>query len=212
MGIAPGELLTVYELTQNPGAPKQLIEVCRPLKNPKDRTWRDDIHQGRRFGERDWQRFEDALANAFPEHKSEPQPTSPLLETITVLAARHMCPASAGTNGSRSISSFSPICCSTPHGSRTTDPYPDAKDIAPPRPRSPHGSDGRAGEPLPSGTAQVREVAERTSLLLVDRAWSWSREDRSNGKIRSEPGSHLSRDQGVPTGAREARAGGPLGR
>jgi len=90
MGIAPQELLAVYELTQDPGAPKQLIEVCRPLKNPKDRTWRDDIHQGRRFAERDWARFEDALAGAFPERESEPQPTSPLLETITVLAARHM--------------------------------------------------------------------------------------------------------------------------
>ena len=90
MGIGPGELLAVYELTQDPGAPKQLIEVCRPLKNPKNRTWRDDIHQGRRFAERDWERFEDALANAFPEHESEPQLTSPLLETITVLAARHV--------------------------------------------------------------------------------------------------------------------------
>lgn len=90
MGIAPQELLAVYELTQDPGAPKQLIEVCRPLKNPKDRTWRDDIHQGRRFAERDWARFEDALAGAFPERESEPQPTSPLLETITVLTARHM--------------------------------------------------------------------------------------------------------------------------
>ena len=90
MGINPGELLAVYELTQNPSAPKQLIEVCRPFKNPKDRTWRDDIHQGRRFAERDWDRFEDALANAFPEQETESQPTSPLLETITVLAARHV--------------------------------------------------------------------------------------------------------------------------
>ena len=89
MGIAPQELLAIYELTQDPGAPKQLLEVCRPLKNPKDRTWRDDIHQGRRFAERDWGRFEEALTNGFPEHESEPQPTSPLLETIAVLAARH---------------------------------------------------------------------------------------------------------------------------
>ena len=44
LGIAPGELLAVYELAQDPGAPKQLFEVCRPFKNPKDRTWRDEIH------------------------------------------------------------------------------------------------------------------------------------------------------------------------
>ena len=66
MSIAPGEILAVYQLTQDPGAPKQLIEVCRPHKNPKDRTWRDDIHQGRRFAERDWERFEDALAKRVP--------------------------------------------------------------------------------------------------------------------------------------------------
>lgn len=90
MGIAPGELLAIYELTQDPGEPRQLIEVCRPLKNPKDRTWRDDIHQGRRFAERDWRRFEDALVAGFPARESEPQPTSPLLETISVLAARHV--------------------------------------------------------------------------------------------------------------------------
>ena len=90
MGIAPGELLAVYELTQDPGAPKQLLEVCRPFKNPKDRTWRDDIHRGRRFHERDWERFEDALAGGFPDRYSAPQPTSPLLETIAVLAPRHV--------------------------------------------------------------------------------------------------------------------------
>ena len=90
MGIAPGELLAIYELTQDPDEPRQLIEVCRPLKNPKDRTWRDDIHHGRRFAERDWGRFEAALAAGFPARESEPQPTSPLLETITVLAARHV--------------------------------------------------------------------------------------------------------------------------
>lgn len=90
MGIVPGELLVVYDLQQDSGAPKQLIEICRPHGNLKDRTWRDDIHQGRRFAEKNWEQFEDTLANAFPEFESQPQPTSPLLETITVLAARHV--------------------------------------------------------------------------------------------------------------------------
>ena len=89
MGIARGELLAIYDLPQDPGTPKLLMEICRPLKNPKDRTWRDDIHQGRRFAEQNWERVEDALAGAFPEYDNESQPTSPLLETIVVLAARH---------------------------------------------------------------------------------------------------------------------------
>ena len=89
MGVSPGELLVLYELTQEPGSARRLIEVCRPFQNPKNRTWRDDIHQGRRFAERDWDRFEDALTNIFPKYEGEPQPTTPLLETIAVLAPRH---------------------------------------------------------------------------------------------------------------------------
>ena len=128
MGIAPGELLAVYELTQDPGAPKQLIQVCRPFKNPKDRTWRDDIHSGRRFAEQDWHRFEDALANAFPERVSKPQPTSPLLETITVLAARHM-PGKRGDEGFKvHLIIFSDLLQHTPRFSHYV-PYPDAKDM-----------------------------------------------------------------------------------
>ena len=128
MGIAPQELLAVYELTQDPGAPKQLIEVCRPLKNPNDRTWRDDIHQGRRFAERDWARFEDALAGAFPERESEPQPTSPLLETITVLAARHM-PGKRGDERFRvHLVVFSDLLQHSPRFSHYG-PYPEAGDM-----------------------------------------------------------------------------------
>ena len=89
LGIAPGELLAVYEMTEDPGNPTTLFEKCRPFKNPRDRTWRDDIHQGRRFAERDWSRFEEVLTSVFPKVRDESQPVSPLLETISVLSARH---------------------------------------------------------------------------------------------------------------------------
>ena len=128
MGIAPGELLAVYELTQDPGAPKQLTEVCRPFKNPKDRTWRDDIHRGRRFDERDWESFEDALASGFPERESAPQPTSPLLETIAVLAARHV-PGKRGDERFKvHLVVFSDLLQHSPRFSHYG-PYPDAKDM-----------------------------------------------------------------------------------
>ena len=128
MGIAPGELLAVYELTQDPGAPKELVQVCRPLKNPKNRTWRDDIHQGRRFAEQDWKSFKDGLTKVFPERESEPQPTSPLLETITVLAARHA-PGKRGNKGFKvHLIIFSDLLQHTPRFSHYG-PYPDAKDM-----------------------------------------------------------------------------------
>ena len=128
MGIAPGELLVVYELTQDPGNPKQLIEVCRPSKDPKDRTWRDDIHQGRRFAERDWKHFEDALANGFPERESESQTSSPLLETISVLAARHI-PGKRGDEKFKvHLIVFSDLLQNTEKLSHFGT-YPDAKDM-----------------------------------------------------------------------------------
>ena len=128
MGIAPGELLAIYELTQDPGDPRQLIEVCRPLKNPKDRTWRDDIHQGRRFAERDWKRFENALAAGFPERESEPQPTSPLLETIAVLAARYVPGKRAETRFQVHLVVFSDLLQHTQRLSHYGD-YPEAKHM-----------------------------------------------------------------------------------
>lgn len=128
MGIAAGELLAVYELTQDPGAPKQLIDVCRPFINPKDRTWRDDIHRGWRFHQRDWGRFEDKLANAFPDREGESQPTSPLLETIAVLAARHA-PGKRGDERFKvHLVVFSDLLQHSPRLSHYG-PYPDAKEM-----------------------------------------------------------------------------------
>ncbi len=128
MGVAAGQLLRVYELTQDPGAPKQLIDVCRPLINPKDRSWRDSIHRGARFHERDWKRFEDALTNAFPEHEGEPRQTSPLLETITVLAARHVPGKRGDENFKVHLVVFSDLLQHTPRLSHYG-PYPDAKEM-----------------------------------------------------------------------------------
>ena len=128
MGIAPGELLAVYELNPEPGSSKLLIEVCRPFKNPKDRTWRDDIRQGRRIAERDWKRFEDTLSEVFPEREGESQPTSPLLETIAVLAARHT-PGKRGDDRFKvHLVVFSDLL---QHSSRLSHygPYPDAEEM-----------------------------------------------------------------------------------
>ncbi len=128
IGIAAGELLAVYELTQDPGAPKKLVEVCRPPVNPKNRSWRDDIHRGWRFHERDWERFEEALTNAFPKHESQPQQTSPLLETLAVLAARYV-PGKRGNEAFEvHLVVFSDLL---QHSSRLSHYglYPDAKEM-----------------------------------------------------------------------------------
>ena len=128
MGVSPGELLAVYELTQNPGSPEQLIEVCRPFQNPKNRTWRDGIHRGWRFAERDWERFEDALTNGFPKHEGESHPTTPLLETMAFLVPRH-------ATGKRGDDQFRVHLIVVSDLLQHTDrlshyrPYPEAKDM-----------------------------------------------------------------------------------
>ena len=128
MGLGPGELLAIYELTQNPGEPRQLIEVCRPFKDPKDRTWRDDIHQGRHFAERDWGDFEAALTAGFPARESAPQATSPLLETIAVIAARHV-PGKRGDQRFKvHLVVFSDLLQHSPRFSHYGS-YPDAKEM-----------------------------------------------------------------------------------
>ena len=88
--LGPEELLVVYELTDDPGNPKLLMEICRPTQNFEDRTWRDDIRQGRKFAERDWQRFEDEVGETTMTEVGESRSSSPLLETIGVLAAKHV--------------------------------------------------------------------------------------------------------------------------
>ena len=90
LGLEAGELLVVYELQQNPGTPKKLIEICRPHGEINNRTWRDDIHQGRRIAEKNWEHFDKSLSEAFPKQSNAAQPTSPLLESIGVIAARHI--------------------------------------------------------------------------------------------------------------------------
>ena len=125
-GIGPGELLAVYELTQDPDSPKPLVQVCRPFKRLEDRTWRDDIHQGNRVAEGDWSRFEEALAKLFPQGQSEPRSHSPLLETITVLAPRHVPGRRGNPDFEVHLVVFSDLLQHTDRISHYG-PYPDAK-------------------------------------------------------------------------------------
>ncbi|MYD44523.1 MAG: hypothetical protein F4W90_11615 [Gammaproteobacteria bacterium] len=89
MPIGPEELLVVYQLTEDPGKTNLLLEVCRPTKDLGDLTWRDGIHKGRSIAERDWREFDEKFDNPIKSNIVQGQATSPLLETIGVLAARH---------------------------------------------------------------------------------------------------------------------------
>ncbi len=87
--LVAGELLAVYELTQDQGAPNKIVDICRPFINPNESGWRDEIFRGRYHHIRDWNHFSEELTQLFAKTESGSQKTSPLLETIAVLAARH---------------------------------------------------------------------------------------------------------------------------
>lgn len=128
MPLGPGELLVVYELTEDPGEPELLMEICRPVRDFAERTWRDDIHQGRKFAERDWQRFEEQITDVPADEKTDTRATSPLLETIGVLAAKHVPGKRGNLDFNVHFIVFSDLL---QHSSRLSHygPYPNAKDM-----------------------------------------------------------------------------------
>ena len=85
-----GHELIVYRLTprvKNMGKP---IRVCNP-GNPEDRTWIDNLFGGIYGDLRKWRSFEKHLLRSLPridEQVSGDQ--SPLLESIALIAARHV--------------------------------------------------------------------------------------------------------------------------
>lgn len=130
MSIAPEELLVVYQLSIDPGETNKLLEVCRPPKDLEDRTWRDDIYQGKKLAERDWSRFElelDKSTNLNRDHQE--LASSPILETISVLAARH----APGKQGDQSqklhFMVFSDLLQHTPRLSHFG-PYPAVEELS----------------------------------------------------------------------------------
>ena len=130
MGIAPGELLAVYELTQDPGAPKQLIEVCRPFR----RTRRivpgaTTSTRGRRFDERDWEQFRGRLLPAGSRNAKANRSRPPRCSKRSRSLPPATCPANAGMNGVKvHLVVFSDLLQHSPRFSHYG-PYPDARDM-----------------------------------------------------------------------------------
>ena len=91
LAILPESRIVVYELTESPqGIPKLLLDICRPSKDLEDRTWKDDIHQGKAIATQTWKRFNESIASAFPISSDSTLRFSPILETIGVIATKHV--------------------------------------------------------------------------------------------------------------------------
>ena len=85
-----GEALVVYKLSRDTEAIKPVLRVCNPGGNPEEWSWRDDLTAGKAIAERRWRMFIDRVEPLFPEAQGDPQPRSPILETLGVVVPRHV--------------------------------------------------------------------------------------------------------------------------
>ncbi len=89
LALTKGERVTLYRL-ESTGAPrKPLAQVCHPGGNPEEQERFKELTKGSVITEWHWRRFTQVIEEAFPSDTAEAQPSSPLLETIAVIAPRH---------------------------------------------------------------------------------------------------------------------------
>ena len=89
LAVKVGERLTLYRLDSS-GVPMQPIaQLCNPGGNPVERRSLDDLTTGELITEWRWERFIRAIETLFPAKEIKAQSTSPILETIAVVTARH---------------------------------------------------------------------------------------------------------------------------
>ena len=96
--IKQGEELIVYRIAStvaDMGAP---INACSP-GNPKDRTWKDNLFTGKYGQLRQWKQFLKRIKQALPKPEDQiSQNGSPLLESLAVVAAKHIPNIGTGKN------------------------------------------------------------------------------------------------------------------
>ncbi len=87
--VAPGEELVVYKLPKNVSQIAPKIRVCNPGGDPDDWDVRDSLTKGKMIALRRWQNFLGAVEPLFDQQESQPQPHSPIIETLGVIVPRH---------------------------------------------------------------------------------------------------------------------------
>ena len=92
--IKPGHELIVYHLSQVQDSSKSLkapfLRICNP-GNPKDRTLSDSLMSGKYRSYQIWKNFRNSLRKVYSEVKNQKKgKQSPLLESISLITAKHM--------------------------------------------------------------------------------------------------------------------------
>ena len=89
LAVRKGERLNIYLLGTDVSPTIPVAEICNPGGNPQERGILDDLTTGKLITNWRWEQFVKVTQDLFPVQESEPHPTSPILETISVVTARH---------------------------------------------------------------------------------------------------------------------------
>ena len=89
LAVRKGERVTIYRL-ESTGAPDTPIaQICHPGGNPEERRRSEQLTKGTVITEWRWEQFVKVIEAMFPAEERVAQPSSPILETIAVISARH---------------------------------------------------------------------------------------------------------------------------
>ena len=89
LAVRKGERVTIYRL-ESTGAPDTPIaQICHPGGNPEEKRRFEELTKGTVITEWRWEKFVKVIEDMFPAEEPVAQPSSPILETIGVISARH---------------------------------------------------------------------------------------------------------------------------
>ena len=89
LAVRKGERVTLYRL-ESTGVPERPIaQICHPGGNPEEKQRFKELTKGTVITEWRWEQFVRVIEAMFPAEEREAQPSSPILETIAVITARH---------------------------------------------------------------------------------------------------------------------------
>ena len=82
--------MTLYRLESTELPERPILQICHPGGNPEEKLpVGEKLTKGTVITEWRWERFVQVIEAMFPAEAREAQPSSPILETIAVITARH---------------------------------------------------------------------------------------------------------------------------
>lgn len=128
--VAPGDALIVYELSTDLANLKPKVKVCNPGDHPNTWNWKQNLTEGRQIKLRQWRRFGQLVEGLFEDvREGEPLASSPIIETLGILVARHTPSTRVDSDVRPHFILFSDLLQHSGALSHYR-AYPDAKDVS----------------------------------------------------------------------------------